>query len=359
MKFKLDEYDYSLPKELIAQHPAEPRDSSRLMIVGGKHGDTIEHAHFRDILHYLKNDDVLVVNDTRVIPARLYAKKASGGRVEILIVKQVSLPENASGRSEVAWECLAMGKNLRPGTKLTLDGTNLIGTILSRGEKSVISFDCSEPDFWRTLERVGKMPVPPYIHDELKEHEKYQTVYSNAMGAIAAPTAGLHFTNELIAKLSSMGIALARLTLHVGLGTFLPVKSDDIREHKMQSEHFTITNECANAINSAREKGGRIIVVGTTSMRALESAKWEDGKLIPSEGNTELFIFPGYRFKSNADAMLTNFHLPKSTLIMLISAFAGRERVMDAYRVAVKEKYRFYSFGDAMLIFPTKAQGEE
>jgi len=335
------------------------------MIVNEK----IEHVLFRDLPRFLKKNDVLVVNETRVLPAKIEAKKNTGGKVEILLVSKIDLCENSSGTSgicedknkEVIWECLAIGKNLKEGTTLVIDNKvenenkNMKAKIISRGERTKIAFECSETEFWNMLANVGKMPLPPYIRENLDDKEKYQTVYSRNTGSIAAPTAGLHFTPNLIEKISEIGVEFAKLTLHVGLGTFLPVKSEDIREHKMERERFVVTKECAEKINSARENGGRLIVVGTTSMRAVESSNWIDGKIYPSEGETGLFIYPGYKFKSNADALLTNFHLPKSTLLMLVSAYAGLERVMNAYKVAVEERYRFYSFGDAMLLFPNKS----
>lgn len=332
---KLSEFDYHLPKELIAQSPLEPRDSSRLMVLGRQ----IEHRFFPDILDYFENGDTLVLNDSRVIPAKLLGKKSTGGQVEALVVS----------RADAGYECMIRGKNIHEGTKLhfgELEATVL--QILERPNTNryLVNFNCNGnlPDI---LEKIGEAPLPPYIKQKLENKNRYQTVYSREKGSIAAPTAGLHFTNELLEKIKEKGVNIAYVTLHVSPGTFTPVKAEDIETHIMEPEYISIRKENAEMINGTK---GKLIAAGTTTVKALESS-FIDGKIVENEGFSELFIYPPYRFKSRIDAMITNFHLPKSTLFMLVSAFAGRERLMEAYKEAILDSYRFYSFGDAMLVF--------
>jgi S-adenosylmethionine:tRNA ribosyltransferase-isomerase len=344
------DFDYDLPAERIAQTPVEPRDASRLMILD-RQSDEIRHAHFYQLGGYLHAGDILVMNETRVIPARLYGKKVpSGGRVEILLLNK---PD------ETEWEVLAGGKGLRVGVSLRLDG-GLEAEIVRvlDGPRRIVRFaEPVEP----YLEQYGHTPLPPYIHTPLADPERYQTVYARLPGSAAAPTAGLHFTPELISRLGDQGVLFARITLHVGLDTFAPVNEASPEEHKIHTEWCELTPETAEAINRARQAGGRIIAVGTTSVRTLESAARrihrpasaggirEAPAVGAFSGNTDLFILPGYHFQA-VDTLITNFHLPRSTLIMLVSAFAGRERVLNAYQLAIQQEYRFYSFGDAMLI---------
>lgn len=338
---RVDEFDYELPEELIAQRPLERRDASRMMVL---HRDdhSVEHRQFTDLPSYLRPGDVLVQNDTRVMAARLWATRPSGGKVEILLL---------NSRGDDVWECLA-----RPGRRapvgMTLDfGHGLMhGRVLDKTEFGgrVIAFEASE-GVDRVVDSIGEMPVPHYIKEGLKQPERYQTVYADVRGSAAAPTAGLHFTPDLMNAIGSMGVRVARVTLHVGLGTFRPVKTDLIEDHVMHEERFNVPEHVAKVINEARQAGGRIVAVGTTTVRTLESVANEDGSIAAGSGSTSIFITPGYRFRA-VDAMVTNFHLPKSTLIMMVSAFAGREYVLDAYRQAVEERYRFFSFGDAMLI---------
>ncbi|MFQ5976200.1 MAG: tRNA preQ1(34) S-adenosylmethionine ribosyltransferase-isomerase QueA [Candidatus Hydrothermarchaeales archaeon] len=331
---KLSDFDYALPKALIAQKPVRPRHSSRLMILDGK---GLFHTSFESFTDYLKKGDVLVLNDSKVIPARLLGEKGTGGKVEVLLVKNVK---------DDKWECLARGKRLRVGMKLNFP-SDLTGIIREKNNgRYVIEFRYKSR-FRELLDEIGEMPTPPYIKRKLDSKDEYQTVYARHDGSIAAPTAGFHFTSEILEMIRKKGVDVAFLTLHVGLGTFMPVKVEDVEMHKMEEEYFTITGGNAKIIN---ERNGRLIVVGTTSIRALESASDNNGRVVKKEGWTDLFIHPGYRFKMNIDALLTNFHLPKSTLLMLVSAFADRERILDAYREAVLRSYRFYSFGDAMLI---------
>ena len=340
MQLKKSDFYYDLPPELIAQTPAEPRDSSRLLVY---HRDTkrIEHKIFRDILGYLKAGDVLVVNRTRVLPARLFAHTQNGGRAEVLLLKRRSLDE---------WEVLVRpGKKCRVGAKLTVNQelSLEVVSVTDSGERIVRFF--YEGAFEDVLSRAGSMPLPPYIHEKLKDPERYQTVYSKENGSAAAPTAGLHFTPELLERIRAMGVEIAEVLLHVGLGTFRPVKEENVLDHKMHSEYYEVSEEAAEIVNRARREGRRIVAVGTTSVRTLETVADEAGMLRPCKGNTEIFLYPPYRFKC-VDALITNFHLPESTLLMLVSAFCSREEVMEIYRTAVEEKYRFFSFGDAMLI---------
>lgn len=338
---KTSDFYYELPKELIAQTPVEPRDSSRLMALNRETGE-IEHRHFYDILDYLNEGDLLVCNDSRVLPARIFGVKETGARVEFLLLKQIS------GNR---WETLCKpGKKAREGAEFIFgDGIMKakIAGVTEDGNR-IVDFDCNE-NFFAALDKIGQMPLPPYITEELKDRERYQTVYSHELGSAAAPTAGLHFTEELMEKLRAKGVNIAYVTLHVGLGTFRPVKVDDVTKHKMHSEHYEIPEETARLINQTKQNGKRVIAVGTTSCRTLESVASFYGEIKPCDGFTDIFIYPGYEFKV-LDGLITNFHLPESTLIMLVSAFAGYDNIMNAYKTAVEEKYRFFSFGDAMLI---------
>lgn len=339
---KTSDFYYDLPKELIAQTPLEPRDSSRLLVLGRESGN-IEHKHFYDIIDYLNPGDLLVCNDSRVLPARIFGiKDETGARVEFLLLKQIS------GNK---WETLCKpGKKAREGAKFSFGNGIMTATVAEVKDDGnrIVEFEC-EDNFFAALDRIGQMPLPPYITEELKDKERYQTVYSHELGSAAAPTAGLHFTNELMEKIKSKGINIAYVTLHVGLGTFRPVKVDDVTKHKMHSEHYEIPEETAKLINKTKKNGNRIIAVGTTSCRTLESVASFYGEIKPCDGFTDIFIYPGYEFKV-LDGLITNFHLPESTLIMLVSAFAGYDNIMNAYKVAVEEKYRFFSFGDAMFI---------
>lgn len=337
---KTVDFDYDLPEERIAQTPIEPRHASRLLVLNREEG-TLCHKTFWDVAEYLRPGDLLVINQTRVIPARVFARKDTGGRVELLLLRR---------EDELTWEGLVGGKGLRPGRLLTIeDGPQAEIVADLGGARRRLRFSAPiEP----VLPRVGQMPLPPYIHERLSDPERYQTVYASRPGSAAAPTAGLHFTPELIDKLKAMGVGFAEVTLHVGLDTFAPVTEDDPREHEIHTEWCELAPEAAAQINAARAGGGRIIAVGTTSVRTLESAarKAVKGQVVaPFSGPTNLFILPGYTFRA-VDVMITNFHLPRSTLIMLVSAFAGRERILHAYRLAVQMEYRFFSFGDAMLI---------
>lgn len=339
MQYKKSDFYYELPEELIAQTPATPRDSSRLLVYDRK-SKKIEHRIFRDITDYLKAGDVLVINDTKVLPARLYAHTENGGAVEVLLLKRRNIDE---------WEALVKpGKKCVPGKKLIVS-EELSLTVLSvtdSGER-IIKFEYGGV-FEEILERVGNMPLPPYIKEKLKDKNRYQTVYAKYDGSAAAPTAGLHFTPELLSKIRGMGVEIVEVLLHVGLGTFRPVKEDIITDHKMHSEYFEVSAEAADKINAAKREGRRIIAVGTTSVRTLESAADENGVIIPQKGNTQIFIYPPYKFKC-VDALITNFHLPESTLIMLVAAMCGREEILSVYETAVRERYRFFSFGDACL----------
>lgn len=338
----LKEFDYYLPEELIAQDPLPDRTSSRLMVL---HKDTgeIEHRHFADIIEYLNPGDCLVINDTKVIPARLYGTKVETGAViEILLLKR---------RENDVWECLVKpGKKAKPGTVISFGEGILTGEITDIFDDGnrLIKFRY-EGIFEEILDQLGEMPLPPYITHKLQDKNRYQTVYAKNEGSAAAPTAGLHFTEELLDRIRKKGIVIASVTLHVGLGTFRPVKVDNILEHHMHSEYIIVSDEEADKINSARKSGHRIISVGTTSCRTLESVTDEDGIVKAMSKDTDIFIYPGYKFKA-IDCLITNFHLPESTLLMLVSALAGKEQIMNAYEIAVQEKYRFFSFGDAMFI---------
>ena len=338
---KTSDFYFDLPPELIAQTPLERRDGSRLLALDKTTGAT-RHMHFYDLPALLRPGDCLVLNDSRVLPARLIGKRAGGGACEVLLLID---------RGDKVWECLVRpGKKLRPGAAVTFGDGELSAEVVGEveGGNRLVRFDY-DGIFLEILERLGKMPLPPYIKEELADGERYQTVYSKVVGSAAAPTAGLHFTPELLEQIQAMGVKVCYVTLHVGLGTFRPVKADNILEHHMHSEHYEVTPETAEMINRTKESGGRVICVGTTSCRTVESAADENGRVQPGCSDTEIFIYPGYRFKV-LDCLITNFHLPESTLVMLVSALAGRENVLSAYREAVEEKYRFFSFGDAMLI---------
>lgn len=344
---KTSDFYYDLPQELIAQTPIEPRDQSRLMVVDKNTGE-VTHKIFKDLIDYLNPNDCLILNDTRVIPARIYGvKKETGAVVEFLLLKQ---SENN------VWECLCKpGKRAKIGTEFVF-GEGLVECevvdITDDGNRK-IQFKCDSKEIYTILDKIGKMPLPPYITEELKNGERYQTVYSRELGSAAAPTAGLHFTNELLERIEQKGIKIGYVTLHVGLGTFRPVKVDDVTKHKMHTEHYHISKQTADLINETKANGGRVISVGTTSTRTLESVATKNGCICEDEDDTSIFIYPGYKFKC-IDGLVTNFHLPESTLIMLISAFAGYDNVMNAYKIAVDERYRFFSFGDACLFIDTK-----
>ena len=337
---KLSDFMYDLPEARIAQTPVEPRDHSRLMVL---HRDThaIEHRHFFDIVEYLNPGDVLVINETKVIPARLYGERPTGGAVEVLLLKQLG-PKR--------WETLVRpGKKLKPGAEVIFGDGRLTCRVLESTDVGgrIVEFAC-EGSFEAALDALGEMPLPPYIHEKLADRDRYQTVYAKQEGSAAAPTAGLHFTPELLERIRAKGVEIVPVLLHVGLGTFRPVKVENIEEHEMHSEYFEVTEEAARRVNAARERGSRVVAVGTTSVRTLESAA-ENGRLVAQRGDTSIFIKPGYRFQL-VDALITNFHLPGSTLIMLVSALYDREHILEAYKTAVDMEYRFFSFGDAMLI---------
>ena len=338
---KKSSYFYNLPEELIAQKPIEPRDNSRLLLFC-RQTEEIQDKHFYDILDFLHKGDVLVVNNTRVLPARLFGYKDTGAKIEILLQKRIDL---------TTWEVIARPfKRLKEGTEIHFS-ENLSLTVLEKKEygECKVKFNFTGA-FEERLDEVGQVPLPPYIHEKLKDKERYQTVYSKVEGSSAAPTAGLHFTNELLQKLQEKGVELIEVLLHVGLGTFRPVKEDNILNHNMHSEYIEMTQENADKINKAKAEGRRIIAVGTTSVRVLESVATEEGRVKAYKGETSIFIYPSYKFKI-VDGLITNFHLPESTLIMLVSAFAGYDQTMKIYNHAVKERYRFFSFGDAMFIY--------
>lgn len=336
------DFYYDLPPELIAQHPLDDRTSSKLLVMNRETGE-IENKHFSDIMEYLNPGDCLVMNNTRVIPARLYGvKKDSGGKIEFLLLKRLDLN---------TWNViLKPGKRARTGARFVF-GDGLLEAevieVLGDGNR-IVRFEYN--GVWEELlDKLGEMPLPPYIKEKLEDRERYQTVYSKIDGSAAAPTAGLHFTNELIDKIKDMGVNIAYLTLHVGLGTFRPVSVDNVEEHLMHTEHYEVTQETADIINRTRESGGKIIAVGTTSVRTLETVADSTGRVSEKMGDTSIFIYPGYKFRA-VDSIITNFHLPESTLLMLVSAFAGKENIFSAYKIAVQEKYRFFSFGDAMFL---------
>lgn len=335
------DFDFYLPEELIAQTPLEKRDASRLLHLDKNTGE-IEHKHFYDIKQYLHPGDCLVLNDSRVLPARLIGARPTGGAVELVLLKDLG---------DNCWECLSRpGRKTKPGQELVFGDGELSAVVqeVTQGGNRIVKFSY-EGIFLEILERLGKMPLPPYIKEELQDSERYQTVYSKELGSAAAPTAGLHFTRELLAEIEAMGVKICYVTLHVGLGTFRPVKAEKIEDHDMHSEFCIVPDETAQTVNETKKAGGRVIAVGTTSCRTLESFTDENGVLQATSGWTNIFIYPGYKFKC-IDALITNFHLPESTLIMLVSALAGREHILNAYNTAVKERYRFFSFGDAMLI---------
>ncbi|MBE5946981.1 MAG: tRNA preQ1(34) S-adenosylmethionine ribosyltransferase-isomerase QueA [Lachnospiraceae bacterium] len=339
---KLKDFYYDLPDELIAQDPLLKRSDSRLMVLNRENGD-IEHKHFHDITNYLSPGDCLVINDTKVLPARLIGEKeGTGASIEVLLLKR---------HDDKVWETLVKpGKKARPGAKISFGNGKLIGEVLDVVEEGnrLIRFDY-EGIFEEVLDELGQMPLPPYITHKLEDKNRYQTVYAKHTGSAAAPTAGLHFTEELLKKVEDMGVKIARVTLHVGLGTFRPVKVENVLEHHMHSEFYVIDEEAADIINQTKKNGGKIISVGTTSTRTLETAADDEGNIRACSGWTDIFIYPGYKFKI-VDRLITNFHLPESTLLMLVSALYDREKVLNAYEIAVKEKYRFFSFGDAMII---------
>ena len=338
---KKSDFYFDLPEELIAQTPLKQRDGSRLLLLDKQTG-AVEHRHFYELPEFLGEGDCLVLNDSRVLPARLLGSRFTGGSVELVLLRDLG---------EGRWECLSRpGKKTRPGTELSFGGGELTATVedVIEGGNRIVRFHY-EGIFLEKLERLGKMPLPPYIKEELSDAERYQTVYSRELGSAAAPTAGLHFTKELLDTIAKKGVKICYVTLHVGLGTFRPVKEEEIENHPMHSEFCMVPEETARIVTETKRNGGRVISVGTTSCRTLESFAREDGSLPVSSGWTDIFIYPGYRFKC-VDALVTNFHLPESTLIMLVSALAGRENVLRAYETAVSERYRFFSFGDAMFI---------
>lgn len=338
---KTSDFFYNLPEELIAQTPVEPRNSSRLMVLP-RNGGAVEHKHFYDLPEFLKPGDCLVLNDTRVLPARMYGiREDTGAVVEFVLLRQ---------HGNMLWECLAgPGKKAKEGYRFKFSDklTATVTEVLPDGNR-MIEFVC-DGDFFTVLDEVGQMPLPPYIKEKLKDKERYQTVYSKEAGSAAAPTAGLHFTKEMLESIKNSGVNIAYVTLHVGLGTFRPVKVEDVTKHHMHTEHYYIPQTAADIINDTKKNGGRVICVGTTSCRTVESCAAKYGDIRSCSGDTDIFIYPGFEFKC-MDGLVTNFHLPESTLIMLVSAFAGYDNVMNAYNTAVKEKYRFFSFGDAMLI---------
>lgn len=339
---KLEDFNYELPKELIAQKPVPQRSMSRLMILDKTTGK-IDHKLFKDIIDYIEKEDCLVLNNTRVMPARLFGKrKDTGGKIELLLL---------NNKGNDVWEViLKPGKRAKPGSKFVFADGQLEATVikvLDDGNR-LVKFEY-EGLFDQMLEKIGTIPLPPYIKEQIEDNERYQTVYSKIKGSSAAPTAGLHFTPELIQSISEKGAKMVFITLHIGLDTFRPVKVEDIEKHHMHTEYFKINEDACEAINITKQKGGRVIAVGTTSSRVLETISDENGFVKPKEGYTDIFIYPGYKFKS-VDALITNFHLPQSTLIMMVSAFAGRKNIMEAYRIAIENKYRFFSFGDAMFI---------
>ncbi len=339
---KKSDFYFELPPELIAQTPLEKRDSSRLMCMDRETGE-VSHRVFSDLAELLRPGDCLVMNDSRVLPARLLGTRETGGAVEVLLLRDLGGGE---------WECLTRpGRKTRPGTRLSFGGGELSADVVSvaEGGNRVIKFNY-EGIFLEVLERLGKMPLPPYIKEELQDSERYQTVYSRELGSAAAPTAGLHFTKELLEKIAAKGVRECFVTLHVGLGTFRPVKEDEIEDHDMHSEFCIIPEETARIITETKRAGGRVVCVGTTSCRTIESFANEDGTVDAKSGWTDIFIYPGYKFKC-MDALITNFHLPESTLVMLVSAFAGRKHILNAYNEAVANKYRFFSFGDAMYLY--------
>jgi len=349
------DFYFELPEELIAQTPIEHREQSRLMMVGRQSGE-LAHHHFYELPNLLRKGDCLVLNDSRVIPARLLGTKETGGAIEIVLLREMPTKSaspipNSETTPTATWECLVRpGRKIKTGARLIFGDGELTAVVTNEtdGGNRLIEF-YFEGIFLEVLERLGRMPLPPYIHEELEDSERYQTVYSKVSGSAAAPTAGLHFTNELLEEIAARGVEIRYITLHVGLGTFRPVKVDDIEDHHMHAEYFIIPEETAETVNRVRANGGRVVAVGTTSCRALESCADDKGIVTAFSGFTEIFIYPGYTYRG-IDGLITNFHLPESTLIMLVSAFCGRENTLNAYHEAIKERYRFFSFGDAMLI---------
>lgn len=341
---KKSDFFYDLPEALIAQTPVEPRNASRMLCLSKATGE-VTHDRFFNLCNYLKKGDLLVLNDSRVIPARIYGEKLDNSTfIEFLLLEQ---------KENMIWELICRpGKKAKVGARFSFGNGRLTAEIIEVKEDGnrVARFECDDDNIFSALDEIGQMPLPPYITEKLENKERYQTVYSRELGSAAAPTAGLHFTNEQLREIKAMGVNIAYVTLHVGLGTFRPVKEDNVLDHKMHSEHYELSQETADLINQTKANGGRVIAVGTTSCRTLESvASFNDGEIVAAEGYTSIFIYPGYRFKV-LDGLITNFHLPESTLIMLVSAFAGYENTMNAYKTAVTEKYRFFSFGDSMLI---------
>ena len=339
---RTDDFDFELPEELIAQTPIKNRDQSRMLVLDKKTGE-IEHKHFNNILDYLNENDVLVLNDTKVMPARLYGQKEeTNALIEVLLLKE---------KTNNTWECLVKpAKRVKIGTVVNFGDGILKAKCIEIKDEGIRVFKLIyDGILYEILDKLGEMPLPPYIHEKLEDKDRYQTVYAKNIGSAAAPTAGLHFTKELLQQIKDMGVNIAYVTLHVGLGTFRPVKVDDVLDHHMHSEFYRIEEDDAKLINETKKNGGRVISVGTTSTRTLESVADENGIIHPGCGNTEIFIYPGYKFKA-IDCLITNFHLPESTLLMLVSALAGKEHIMAAYEEAVKERYRFFSFGDAMFI---------
>ncbi|MFW5953404.1 MAG: tRNA preQ1(34) S-adenosylmethionine ribosyltransferase-isomerase QueA [Candidatus Natronoplasma sp.] len=331
---KLSKFDYDLPQEKIAQRPMRPRDESRLFYLGR---DQKKHLQFQEIADLLQEGDLLVKNNSKVVPARVEGEKDTGGKIEVLFNRPV----------EDGWECLIKGSNIKVGREIILGGNEY--EVIKSGREGRFVIDCDEKQVGELMNERGDMPTPPYIKKDLDSSDEYQTIYAEDEGSVAAPTAGFHFTEELLGKIKDKGVEVHDITLHVGPGTFLPVKEDQIEDHKMDEEYYEVKEEVARAITRANEEDRRVILVGTTTVRAIESAS-KNGVVKPKKGWTDLYIYPGYEFQSGMDLLLTNFHLPKSTLIMLVSAFAGRERILEAYREAVDKDYRFYSFGDSMMI---------
>ena len=340
---KRSDFFYELPQELIAQTPVEPRNSSRLLHLDRKTG-AVTHDRFYNLCNYLKKGDLLVLNDSRVIPARIYGERAdTHSFIEFLLLEQ---------KENMVWELICRpGKKAKVGTRFSFGEGLLKAEIIEVKDDGnrIARFECESGNIYSALDEIGQMPLPPYITEKLKDKERYQTVYSRELGSAAAPTAGLHFTKQQLEEIKQMGVGIAYVTLHIGLGTFRPVKEDKVLDHKMHSEHYELPQATADMINQTKESGGRVIAVGTTSCRTLESVAQQYGKIAPCHGSTDIFIYPGYEFKV-LDGLVTNFHLPESTLIMLVSAFAGYENTMRAYEIAVKEHYRFFSFGDSMII---------
>ena len=334
---QLSEFDYDLPKEYIAQSPIEPRDSSKLMVL---HAAKLEHCQFNEILKFLEPNDTIVMNDTKVIHARLIGKKSTGGKIELLVLEK---------KANNLYECLVKGK-AREGMSLNFEGETLAAKLKRHIHEGRFEVEFQRGALEEYITQKGLVPLPPYYKGELEDPSRYQTVYATQKGSVAAPTAGLHFTSELLQKIQDLGVNLAYITMHISYGTFSPIKVENVMDHRMYEEYYKIDSPTAELINNANQKG-RLIAIGTSTVRTLEAVAGEDGKVQPAEGNTDLYIYPGYNFKSGIDILITNLHLPKSTLILLVCAFAERERIFKAYQEAIKQKYRFYSFGDAMFVY--------